>query len=72
MKPGTVLIVAGAGLLIIGALWRWAPWTLSWFGTLPGDIRYRGENTTVFIPLASMLLVSIVLSLAVALFRRGS
>ena len=36
---------------------------LSWFGRLPGDIRYEGGRTRVYAPLASMLLLSLVFSL---------
>ncbi len=57
------LLVAFAGLLIyIGAL--------SWFGRLPGDIRYESEHVRVYVPIVSMLLVSLVLSLLFYLLRR--
>ncbi len=57
------LFVAFAGLLIyIGAL--------SWFGRLPGDIRYESEHVRVYVPIVSMLLVSLVLSLLFYLLRR--
>ncbi len=57
------LFVAFAGVLIyIGAL--------SWFGRLPGDIRYESEHVRVYVPIVSMLLVSLVLSLLFYLLRR--
>lgn len=63
----------GALLLVAGALVRFFPGAFTWFGNLPGDIRIEGENTKVFIPLTSMILVSILLSVAVrvigAIFR---
>ena len=40
---------------------------LAWFGRLPGDIRYEGERTRVYAPLVSMLLLSLVFSLAMFL-----
>ncbi len=40
---------------------------LSWFGRLPGDIRYEGRRTRVYAPLVSMLLLSLILSLALSL-----
>lgn len=63
-----ILIVVGivflvAGLLAYGGL-------LSWFGRLPGDIRIERENARFYAPLTSMLLVSIVLSLLIAVIRR--
>jgi hypothetical protein len=64
------IMIAGAVLLAIGALLQFAPWTLGWFGRLPGDIRIETERGVVFIPLVSMLLVSIVVSLLINLLRR--
>lgn len=43
---------------------------LSWFGRLPGDIRIDGKNYVVRIPLASGLLVSLVITLIANLLRR--
>lgn len=40
---------------------------ITWFGRLPGDVRYEGRRTRVYAPLASMLLLSLVLSLVVYL-----
>ena len=67
---GKLFILAGAGLLAIGLILHYAPWMLNWFGRLPGDIRIETENGKVFIPITSMLLVSIVLTLLVNFFRR--
>ncbi len=43
---------------------------LSWFGRLPGDIRYQGEYTRVYFPIVSSLLASVLLSLLFYLLRR--
>jgi hypothetical protein len=43
---------------------------LSWFGRLPGDIRYESENLRVYVPIVSMLLASVLLSLLFYLVRR--
>ena len=67
-STGLVFVVAGACIIIVGLLIYSG--ALSWFGRLPGDIRYQGERTRVLIPLASMLLVSLVLSLLMYLLRR--
>jgi hypothetical protein len=72
VRTGTVVMWLGAAIVAIGAVLRWAPWLLSWFGNLPGDIRHQGERTSVFIPITSMLLISIVGSLLLSFFfRRG-
>ena len=65
--PALLLIVLGVGLVVAGLL----AWTggLSWFGRLPGDIRWEGERGRVYIPVVSMLLVSIVLSALAWLLR---
>lgn len=60
---GKLLIVLGAvcvlaGLIVILIVRAHLP-----IGRLPGDIVYRGKNTTVYFPLASSILLSIVLSL---------
>jgi hypothetical protein len=58
---GIVLLFGGLGLAALGLLvWSGA---LSWFGRLPGDIRIETENSRVFIPIASMIIVSVVLTL---------
>lgn len=67
---GKWLIIAGAALVIIGALVQFAPGALSWFGRLPGDIRYESGNTRVFIPITSMIIVSVVLSLIFGFLRK--
>jgi hypothetical protein len=55
----------GVGLLTLGALVRFTPGLFSWFGNLPGDIDIQGENSRVFIPITSMIVVSIALTLVV-------
>lgn len=67
MRLGNVLIWLGAAILVVGTLVRFAPGLFSWFGNLPGDIRIDGENSTVFIPITSMIVVSVVLTIAVNL-----
>ena len=58
-------VVAGAGVLVFTG-------ALGWFGNLPGDLRFERANGSVrvYIPLASMLVVSVALSLLLALLRR--
>lgn len=65
---GLLLVAAGAVLVLVGLL-VWSGW-LSFFGRLPGDIRYEGEHARVYVPLVSMLLVSVVLSVLAAVARR--
>jgi hypothetical protein len=62
------LIVLGIVLVVLGGL-AWAG-MLGWFGRLPGDIRIERGGTRVYVPLVSMLLLSLAISLAAYLFRR--
>jgi len=54
---GTLLVVLGLGLAAVGAL-TWVG-AFGWFGRLPGDVRIEGESTRVFIPITSMIVISV-------------
>jgi hypothetical protein len=60
---GVVVIVAGVVLMLAGR--AHVP-----LGRLPGDIVYRGKNTTFYFPLATSIIVSVVLSLVLWLVGR--
>ena len=66
--PGPMLIALGVGLILIGLLF-WSG-SMSWFGRLPGDIRIERESVRIYVPIVSMLLVSVVVSLVLYLIRR--
>jgi hypothetical protein len=67
-SPGPLIIAIGVIIVLIGiGVWSGA---LGWFGRLPGDIRIERESARVYIPLASMLLLSVVLSLLLYLINR--
>ena len=64
------LMAAGAMLLLLGVALYYAPGLLSWFGKLPGDIRIESERSRTFIPITSMIILSVVLTILVNIFRR--
>jgi hypothetical protein len=68
MEIRRLLIVAGIVLLAAGALWPWL--SRLPFGRLPGDIVIGNENARVYIPLATSLVVSVVLTLLFWLLRK--
>jgi multisubunit Na+/H+ antiporter MnhB subunit len=70
VRGANLLIAVGAGLVVVGVLLRYFPGLFSWFGNLPGDIRRETENTTIFIPITSMLIVSVVASLILGVVSR--
>ena len=69
-EVGRVLIVAGAAVVAVGLLA--VTGALGWFGNLPGDLRYERDDGSVrvYVPLASMIVVSVVLSVLLTLVRR--
>jgi hypothetical protein len=67
MRAGNVLMLIGVGVVVVGALVRFAPGLFAWFGNLPGDVDIRGESSRVFIPITSMIVVSVVLTVVVNL-----
>ncbi|MBS3804694.1 MAG: DUF2905 domain-containing protein [Oleiphilaceae bacterium] len=64
------LIITGLMFIAVGLALQFAPWLVNWFGRLPGDIHIRGESGQVFIPITSMILVSLILTLLINLFHR--
>lgn len=63
-----MIMLAGVALVLVGlAVWSGA---LGWFGRLPGDIRIERDSMRIYIPLASMLVLSVVLSLLMYLLNR--
>lgn len=65
---GLLIISVGVGVIVLGLLvWSGA---LSWFGRLPGDIRHDSGGTRVFVPITSMIVVSVVLTIIVNVVGR--
>lgn len=68
-SPGKLLIVLGLVLVALGLLITFFG-RIPLLGKLPGDLRIERENVSVFFPLGSCLLISLLLSLLMWLFRR--
>jgi len=66
---GKMLIVFGVIMAVVGAVLVFGP-KIPWLGKLPGDFTYRGERFTFYFPLATCVLLSVILSLILYLFRR--
>lgn len=65
---GLLIVALGLGAVVIGLLV--AAGGFQWFGRLPGDIRYKGEHTRVYVPITSMIIVSVVLTVILSLLSR--
>lgn len=66
---GKTLIVLGVVIAVIGLLFTLGA-KIPWLGRLPGDIYIKRKNFTFYFPLATSLIISIILTLIFMLFRR--
>jgi hypothetical protein len=65
---GPALVLVGVAIALIGVVVWWGGF--GWFGRLPGDIRIERDTVRVYIPIVSMIVVSIVLTVVLNLIRR--
>ena len=66
---GKMLVVFGLVIAVVGAL-LWAGVGKGWLGRLPGDIHYTRNNYTFHFPVVTCLLLSLLLSLILWLFKK--
>jgi len=68
-KPlGQLIVLLGLILVVVGLV-TMRGW-LGWFGHLPGDVRVERQNARVYVPIVSMLLISILFSVLSYVLRR--
>ena len=67
---GKVLVAVGGFLVVVGVVVMFLGKSHLPLGRLPGDIVYRGKNTVFYFPLATSILISVVLSLLLYLASR--
>jgi hypothetical protein len=70
MNVSNTLISLGIAVLAIGLTLKYAPWLINWFGKLPGDIKIQNEHSFIFIPITSMIIVSLAITIITNLFFR--
>ena len=68
--PGRLLIVLGIVLVVLGLLLTIGAKPPLHLGRMPGDIYVRGKHTSLYFPVVTCLILSILLSLVMWLFRR--
>jgi hypothetical protein len=66
--PGVLLVVIGTVLVVAGLVVMTG--LFDWFGRLPGDIRIERGDSRIYIPITSMVIVSVVLSLVIQVIVR--
>jgi uncharacterized membrane protein YidH (DUF202 family) len=66
---GKFLIIIGIVTAIFGFIF-WTGLAPKWLGRLPGDIRIERDNSAFYFPIVTCVVISIVLSLTMSIFRR--
>ena len=66
---GKFLIVIGVVTAVIGLIF-WSGFAPKWLGRLPGDIRIERGNSVFYFPIVTCIVISILLSLILSIFRR--
>lgn len=69
-QTGKYLVMIGIGIIAIGVIIYFFHDKLHWFGRLPGDIRIERENFRFYFPITTMIIISIILTLLINLFRK--
>jgi hypothetical protein len=69
-QTGKYILLIGAVIVLIGILVYFFHDYLRWIGRLPGDIRIERENFRFYFPLATMIIVSLLITLLINIFKR--
>jgi hypothetical protein len=67
---GRLLLIIGLAMALIGGILLVAGRYFPWLGNLPGDLRYESGNVKIYIPLATMILVSVLATILLNIFFR--
>lgn len=67
-EAGLLIVALGVAVAVLGTLL--AAGVFSWVGRLPGDIHFHSDGGRVFVPVTTMLLVSMAATVIAALLRR--
>ena len=66
---GKFLVVLGVVIVLLGLV-LWSGFAPKWLGRLPGDIRIERGNSAFYFPIVTCIIISVVLSLLLSIFRR--
>jgi len=66
---GKFVVIIGVITTLVGLV-IWAGFTPKWLGRLPGDIRIEREHSVFYFPIVTCIIISILLSLVLSIFRR--
>jgi hypothetical protein len=65
---GKTFLILGGLFILIGLVLTFAP-SIPWLGRLPGDVHYQGKSLQVYFPITTCIILSILLTLFLSLFR---
>lgn len=66
---GRIIILIGIALIILGLMLSFGP-KLPWIGKLPGDVLIKKDGFTLYFPLATSIIISILLTIIINLFTK--
>ena len=66
---GKFVVIIGVIMTLVGLV-MWSGFAPKWLGRLPGDIHIEREHSAVYFPIVTCIILSIVLSLLLSIFRR--
>ncbi|MEP6683535.1 MAG: DUF2905 domain-containing protein [Parafilimonas sp.] len=69
-QTGKWIIIAGVLIIVIGVIIYFFHDKFSWLGKLPGDIRIENGNTRFYFPVVTMIILSIVISVLINIFKK--
>jgi hypothetical protein len=67
---GKYIIITGVLIVLLGVLIYFFHDKLNWIGRLPGDIRIEKENFRFYFPIATMMIVSLVVTIIIQIIKR--
>ena len=65
---GKMLVIAGIVMIVAGLFLQFGP-RIPWLGRMPGDIRIEGKSGSFYFPIVTCIVISIILSILLNLFR---
>jgi len=68
-EMGRFLVILGVVIVLLGLV-LWGGFAPKWLGRLPGDIRIERGNSVFYFPIVTCIIISVVLSLLLSIFRR--
>ena len=69
-NTGKYILIAGAFLVVVGMVVYFFGDKLHWIGRLPGDIRVERENFRFYVPITTMILLSLLITLILNVIKR--